>query len=100
MPKTIQFEGRTYHSLPAAAELLGMSRLTVYFMAKKTAEGGTFPAWDPDEGRLEELRLDVVRDPLNRRWYLSEDSVDRLNTRFEPVNYDSDVVLRRTSEAT
>lgn len=67
MPKQIEHE--TYYRIPEAARLLGVSRMTLH-------------RWITGKTRVPGIPLRVLRDPISRHYYVAEESVTRLASRF------------------
>ncbi len=70
MPKEIA--GKTYYSVPEAAEMLGVTRMTAY----RWAVSGRFQ--------------DVLQDKTSNHYYIAEASIRALiGSRFEPLGSDT-----------
>lgn len=72
MPKSI--DHKKYYSTVEVATLIGVSRGTVFNWITNRAQAGH--AW------ICELSLDIFRDPINKRYYLSEESVKKLKNQY------------------
>ena len=67
MPK--QIDGKTYYSLPAAAKIIGVCHVTMWNWANR--------------GGCEDVHIEVRTDPINRRRYISDTSVQFLKNRHK-----------------
>jgi hypothetical protein len=70
MPKKIGDD--LYYSVPEAAKSVGVSRMTMF-------------RWVTKGVPLEGFRIKALRDPISHHYYVSEESVNMLATRFQPV---------------
>lgn len=67
--------GKPYHSVPEAASMIGVSRVTLWRAIKNGA-------------RYKGTKIEVLRDRVNGRYYVSADSVAQLaldGERFVPL---------------
>jgi hypothetical protein len=70
MPKQIGQD--VYYAIPEAAKLVGVSRMTML-------------RWATRRIRLPGATMQVLRDPISKRYYIAKDSVAELAKRFQSV---------------
>ncbi len=70
MPKRIGDE--LYYSVPEAAKMVGVSRMTMF-------------RWVTKSTPLNGIEIKALRDRISNHYYISEESVKALASRFEPV---------------
>lgn len=70
MPRRIGDE--LYYSVPEAAKLVGVSRMTMF-------------RWVTKGVPLDGFRIKALRDPISHHYYVADESVNMLATRFQPV---------------
>jgi hypothetical protein len=76
MPKSININQEVYYSVPEAAELGGVSRMTML-------------RWITRDISNNATTLKVVKDPINNRYYIAAESVAQLAKRFRRVDAQS-----------
>ena len=70
MPKQIGED--LYYAIPEAARLVGVSRMTML-------------RWATRKIKIPGITIRVLRDPINRHYYIAKDSVAMLAKRFQSV---------------
>ena len=70
--QTLTLQDEVFHSIPAAARMARVSRMTMF-------------KWAVNAMTSTGIRLKVIHDPATNRYYVSEQSVRDLVSRFQPV---------------
>ena len=77
----LEVGGRRYYSLPVAAKLAGVSRATMLRWFKEGRAKSLTP-------RVPDIPIGCYRDSFNGRYYVTQETVDKLVNRLIPVEFD------------